>query len=153
MRRNTRVIILTVVLLVILVMSVNANTIALPLIVHKASNGNVNNHTFTATIHGRPVSLYVTVNNDIWTLGVTELDYPTITPTVNPSITPMPSITPTPEYTGQYASLKTSSVYHKVTCSYLAGKDPSELEYYATCEEAQASGKRACSRCKPCPVE
>ncbi|MHA1289419.1 MAG: hypothetical protein ACTSPB_18680 [Candidatus Thorarchaeota archaeon] len=151
MKHRTRITLIVVVLLATLAMSTSADMIVLPLIVHQASNTTVSSHTFEATIHGRPVELYVTVNDDIWTLEIAELDDapPTITPT--PSITIQPSITPTLEpYTDGYASLKTSDIYHKVTCSYLNGKDPSQLDYYATCEIAIASGKRACSRCKPC---
>lgn len=134
---------------------------------------------FQTDVHGRPCEIHVyqvetehmDENADApcfeleWIIEVEELDDcpPTITPiptgtmeptpipsiTIQPS-TPEPSITPTLEpYTGQYASLKTSDVYHKVTCSYLNGKTPDQLDYYATCEEVP-SGKRACSRCKPC---
>ena len=138
-----RIALLVVILLVTWAIEAHANSITLPLIVHQASNGYVNSHTFNVMIHGRPVKLYVTVNDDIWTLEVTELDEPTPTITVSPTETPGP-------YTGEYASLKTSSVYHKVTCSYLAGKSPDDLDYYATCEIARASGKRPCTRCEPC---
>lgn len=158
MRTRIRIVVLTIVLLALLAMSVNGGTLI--------------SLWFQTDVHGRPCEIHIyqqeTTRIDPgadapcyeleWIIEVEELDDalptitpgPSITPTVNPTVSP--SITPTLEpYTGQYASLKTSSVYHKVTCSYLAGKDPSELEYYATCEIAQASGKRACSRCKPCP--
>jgi len=139
-----RIAILIIIMLATMVIESQAD-IMLPLIVHKASNGNVSSHTFEVTIHNRPVRLYVTVNNDIWTLGITELDIPEPTITVSPE----PTTSPTP-YTGGYASLKTSDVYHKATCSYLAGKTPDQLDYYATCDLAIATGRRACARCKPC---
>jgi len=146
MDTGTKIRIAILVIIMLITMAIEANAdIVLPLIMYHSSNTTVNSHTFNVVIHGRPVRLHVTVNDDIWTLEITELDIPEPTITVSPE----PTISPTP-YAGGYASLKTSDVFHKATCSYLNGKSPSDLDYYATCELAIASGKRACTRCNPC---
>ena len=150
-----RIALLVVILLATLAIGAQANTITLPLIVHQASNGPVTGHFWITDIHGLSVLLVITVNQDIWTLEITELEdlplcpEPTITaiPTVSPTITPGPTQEPP---SGGYASLKTSTVFHKADCRYVVNRLPSELDTYATCDIALASGKRPCKSCDPC---
>ncbi len=156
MSNSTKVrIILLVVILLTLAMEISGDTLT--------------ELEFTVIIHGRPCQVVITQvetmyldpeadaprYSTVWICEVVELDndaptptpIPTMSPTVSPTITPGPTQEPP---SGGYASLKTSSVFHKATCRYVVNRLPSELDIYATCDIAFASGKRPCKSCDPC---
>ena len=49
----------------------------------------------------------------------------------------------------KYAALKNSEVFHYISCSYVASIKPENLILFKTREEAIASGRRPCKKCKP----
>jgi competence protein ComEC len=53
----------------------------------------------------------------------------------------------TQEY--KYAASKKSEVFHYITCSYVSKIKPENLILFKTREEAIASGRRPCKKCKP----
>ncbi len=53
----------------------------------------------------------------------------------------------TQEY--KYAASKKSEVFHYIGCSYVASIKPENLILFKTREEAIASGRRPCKKCKP----
>lgn len=55
--------------------------------------------------------------------------------------------TETQEY--KYAVSKKSEVFHYINCSYVASIKPENLILFKTREEAIASGRRPCKKCKP----
>lgn len=55
--------------------------------------------------------------------------------------------TETQEY--KYAASKKSEVFHYISCSYVASIKPENLILFKTREEAIASGRRPCKKCKP----
>ncbi len=55
--------------------------------------------------------------------------------------------TETQEY--KYAASKKSEVFHYITCSYVSKIKPDNLILFKTREEAIASGRRSCKKCKP----
>lgn len=48
-----------------------------------------------------------------------------------------------------YAASKKSEVFHYISCSYVASIKPENLILFKTREEAIASGRRPCKKCKP----
>lgn len=119
---------------------------------------------FQTDVHGRPCEIHVYqvettwMDPDAdapryeieWIIEVEELDDspPTITPmpTVNPTVTPGP----TSEPVSGLCSLKTSNVFHSPDCRYVKDRNPSELDYWTSCQDAIDHGKRACKSCDPC---
>ena len=49
----------------------------------------------------------------------------------------------------KYAASKNSDVFHYSWCNYVSKIKPSNLVHFSTREEAIASGRRPCKRCKP----
>ena len=49
----------------------------------------------------------------------------------------------------KYAASKKSEVFHYITCSYVSKIKPENLILFKTREQAIASGRRPCKKCKP----
>lgn len=64
-----------------------------------------------------------------------------------PEVKTETKITETQEY--KYAASKKSEVFHYITCSYVSKIKPENLILFKTREEATASGRRSCNKCKP----